>query len=91
MPVTYNRTADISEQQVGEERMLFDEATDAVQVLNETAAFIWDCLAKPMSAGQVEAALGAAYEADPATDLAASVRRTLDTFLDKGLIRAVDD
>ena len=65
--------------------MLFQQSSDSVHVLNGSAAFIWDCLTKPVTVEQVEAVLGAEYDLTSTDNVAEIIRDTLSSFIDKGL------
>jgi hypothetical protein len=86
MAATYQRRLDVAEQQVGGERMIFDEAADRVHVLNGSAAFIWDCLKAPLTVPQVEERLRSEYEVTTGMDLSTTVTRTLTELQKKGLV-----
>jgi hypothetical protein len=86
MAETYQRRLDVAEQQVGGERMIFDESADRVHVLNGSAAFIWDCLKAPLTAPQVEERLRSEYEVTPGIDLSVTITRTLAELQKKGLV-----
>ena len=86
MAETYQRRLDVAEQQVGGERMIFDESGDRVHVLNGSAAFIWDCLKAPLTVLQVEERLRSEYEVSPGIDLSSTITRTLTELQKKGLI-----
>ncbi len=87
----YRHSSGIHGQTVGEERMLFDDAADAVHVLNGTAAFIWDCLRKPASAHGIEVRLHEVYDLHDVPDVSDMIARTLADFLDRGIIEPVPD
>ena len=86
MQTTYRRRLQIREQQVGAERMLFDETSDAVHVLNGSAVFIWDCLKTPVSSAQIEALLRAEYDLGQVPDVPAMIVGVLDDFASRQLI-----
>ena len=86
MAETYQRRLDVAEQQVGGERMIFDESADRVHVLNGSAAFIWDCLKSPLTVPQVEERLRSEYEVTPGIDLSITITRTLSELQKKGLV-----
>ena len=86
MAATYQRRLDVAEQQVGGERMIFDESADRVHVLNGSAAFIWDCLKSPLTIPEVEKRLRSEYEIEPGIDLSTTITRTLVELQKKGLI-----
>ena len=86
MAETYQRRLDVAEQQVGGERMIFDESEDRVHVLNGSAAFIWDCLKAPLTVPQVEERLRNEYSVTPDIDLSITITRTLTELQKKGLV-----
>jgi hypothetical protein len=89
MTTRYQTRAGVGEQQVGGERMLLDEATNRVHVLNGTAAFIWDSLKTPLTAAEIEERLAAEYDLAGVADVQATIRRVLGDFLGKGLVRQI--
>jgi hypothetical protein len=86
MAATYQRRLDVAEQQVGGERMIFDESADRVHVLNGSAAFIWDCLKLPVTVSQVEERLRTEYDMTSGIDLSTAITRTLTELQKKGLV-----
>ncbi len=82
----YVRREIIREQALGEERLLFDDKLDQVHVLNETAAFVWDCLARPATAAEVLDRVKEVFESSPGCD-EAHVGEALRLLLEKGLAR----
>ncbi len=90
MSTRYQQKPNLTEQQVGGERMIFDEHGDRVHVLNDTAAFIWDCMKEPAAPDVIETRLRANYSVPATTDVAASIRRTITELLKKGLVAALE-
>lgn len=86
MKTLCQRRSQIREQQVGTERMLFDEASDAVHVLNGSAVFIWDCLKAPVTTAQIESMLRDEYDLSTVADVPAMIAGVLDDFRKKKLI-----
>jgi len=91
MEMTYRQRQGIREQQVGGDRMLFDDASNSVHVLNGSAAFIWDCLREPLSAAGIRAKLDEKYDLSAVRDVDATISRTLQDLLAKGLIQQPAD
>ena len=91
METTYLRRSTVREQQVGGERMLFDDGGDMVHVLNGSAAFIWDCLKTPSTVARIEAALRAEYDLRSVADVPGMIGRILGDFACKKLIDAAPD
>jgi hypothetical protein len=86
MDKTYRQRSGIREQQIGADRMLFDDASNSVHVLNGSAAFIWDCLREPLSPAGIRSKLDEEYDLSAVRDIDATIARTLQDFLSKGLI-----
>ena len=89
MTVKYQRKADVGEQQVGDERMLLDESSNCVHVLNGSAAFIWDCLKKPVAVPDIERRLAEQYDLSAAKDVPGSIQRVLDDLEKKQLVTII--
>jgi len=90
MSTFYTRREGIREQQVGGDRMLFDDASNSVHVLNGSAAFIWDCLKAPVSEADILSALGREFDLSSAKDVDGMVSRTVVSLVGKGLLVKVE-
>ncbi len=66
--------------------MLFDDAADAVHVLNGSAAFIWDCLKAPVSAVRIEELLREEYDLSDVPDVPGVIERALRDFIARKLV-----
>jgi len=76
-PALFRSRPDLLTQPVGDERVVYDPRTDAVHVLNQSAAIVWDGLAAGCDRAALVARLAAA---DPARD-AGQVEAELDQVL----------
>lgn len=88
MAENHQRRPDIRSQQVGDDLMLLDDASDTVHVLNGSATFIWNCLSSPTTIAGVEEQLRAEYDVSAMEDLPGLIRRTVSEFQEKGLLAA---
>ncbi|MFH0953478.1 MAG: HPr-rel-A system PqqD family peptide chaperone [Verrucomicrobiota bacterium] len=89
MVAKYQRRPGVGEQQVGDERMLLDEASNAVHVLNGSAASIWDCLKAPVTLDEIRQRLSSEYDLGAARNVPAMIQHTLDDLQKKGLVLTV--
>ncbi len=89
MTPKYQRQPHVTEQQVGDERMLMDEKADNVHVLNGSAAFIWDCLKKPATLSDIEALLRKEFDMSAVPNVGEIIERTLKQLQEKGLVKAL--
>lgn len=62
----YRRTGDWLEAEVNDELLMMHGESGRFVSLNETAAWLWACLAEPKSAGALAEDLCAAFEVGPA-------------------------
>ena len=85
----YQQRSGVAEQRVGDERMLLDEASNAVHVLNGSAAFIWDCLKTALTLDQIAQRLGEEYDLSATADVADTIRRVLGDLQKKGLVLTI--
>ena len=79
------RTANLRDQDLGDEVMVFEDATDRVHVLNATAAFVWRALEEPIGLDALEVKARAEFEVGPDDDVHAILQRALDQLTEKGL------
>lgn len=89
MVAKYQRRPGVGEQQVGDERMLLDEASNAVHVLNGSAASIWDCLKTPVTLDEIRQRLSSEYDLGAARNVPTMIQHTLDDLQKKGLVLTV--
>jgi len=81
----WRRDPGVPFQQLEEETVVVDPSRRQVHLLNDTAARIWDLLAKPQSVPDLVATLGDEYEV-PEDELRAAVEETVRDLGDKGLL-----
>jgi hypothetical protein len=88
----FMRSAAVKEKRVGGDVALYVEAHRAIHVPNETARFIWECLAEPLTFGELLLMLTEAFDV-PEERLETDLRETLALFLTHDLLvtTAVDD
>ena len=82
------KRADLREQALGDEIMVFDEKADKVHVLNVTSAFLWRCLDETAEPAELEARLRARFSPPEATDVRGMVGRALAQFEKLNLLEA---
>ena len=80
------RNPDILLQEAGEETLLYSHEGRAAHVLNPTARFVWDRCDGQHSTGDITQALREQFAVAPEHDVEGDVRRTLETFAEKGLL-----
>ena len=85
MAKRYQQVAGLREQVVGDETMVFDEQTDQVHVLNATSAFVWNCLAEPMTASAIVEHIRQAFEVGE-KDVSSIVADALELLESKALV-----
>lgn len=88
MKTVFQRRPQVREQQVGKERMLFDESGDAVHVLNTSAAFIWDTLKTPVSTAEIEDLLRKEYDLSAVPNVPAIITGVIDELKKKNLVES---
>jgi PqqD family protein of HPr-rel-A system len=87
---TYRQRDGLREQQMGGDRMLFDDASNSIHVLNGSAAFIWDCIKVPATAEEIEKRLMSEFDVSATTDVRGMILRAIGTLTTKGLIVTLD-
>lgn len=80
------QSAEIQQQQIGNEILLLDGKGKTVHVLNATAFTIWECCDGSNTVTQIEAALREQFEISAGTTLTKDVTATLDALRQKQLI-----
>jgi PqqD family protein of HPr-rel-A system len=78
---------EVTEQQMGDELMLFDKRTDKVHVLNATSACVWGALKDGLDAAGIEERLRGAFDAGSVADVPALVQRAIGQLAEKGLVQ----
>lgn len=80
------QSAEITQQQIGNETLLLDGSGKTVHVLNATAVTIWQCCDGNHTPAQIEVALREAFAVSAETPLTQDVADTLQLFQQKALI-----
>ena len=80
------RNDHITEQQLGEEILLYTSENESVHVLNGTAGFIWKLCDGKHSLADIEKELLKRYELNPDQDVIQDVINVVDDFKYKGLM-----
>ncbi len=80
------RKSDVRVKIVGGESVLYRKNEKAVHVLNATAKLIWELCDGKHSEADIEKEIRVSFSVPEGHDVAADVRRTLDTFVAKELL-----
>lgn len=80
------QSAEITQQQIGNETLLLDGQGKTVHVLNATALTIWECCDGNHTIPQIEAALREQFAVSAETPLTKDIDDALSQFHKKGLV-----
>jgi hypothetical protein len=86
MQLTYRQRRGFKEQEVGRERMLLDDASNRVHVLNGSATFIWDFIREPATLDGIEQGLRGRYDMSTVTDVPKVIRSILADLEARNLV-----
>lgn len=75
----YQQSDQVKVKKVGKENALYVPEQKGIHVLNDTAFFIWEALASPLTFDELHYMLGQVFQGDPAA-METDLRETLDLF-----------
>lgn len=75
---------------VGSEKMLYNPSTDAVHVLNQTSALIWELSDGRHTLADIEKAIRRKFSVPENVDVLGDIKRMLDRFQKQGLLKDAD-
>jgi hypothetical protein len=81
------RRSGITVKNLGHETLLYSAEGEAIHVLNATAQLIWELCDGKHTVTDIEQSLRTSFSVPAEQDVMADVRRTLETFNDKGLLQ----
>lgn len=81
--IKYVRLKDLAQEKFDESLVILNHQTGEIITLNETAAFIWDLLRKPISSKELLSKLKAKYDLPHANE----VQKTLGLLLHARIIK----
>lgn len=73
-------------QEIGKELAIYDNATGAVHVLNETAGFVWSMLRNGVAVEDIAAELRKEFAIEPEVQILDDVSRIISEFEATGLL-----
>jgi hypothetical protein len=73
--------------EIGSETLLYGAAEKAIHILNPTAQLIWELCDGEHTVEDIEQTLRASFFVADERDVTADIRRTLEVFVSKGLLK----
>jgi hypothetical protein len=83
------RKPDITARDVGGETLLYSAEEKAIHVLNPTARLVWELCDGEHTVASMEQAIRANFSVTSEHDVTGDIRRTLETFAEKGLLNTI--